>query len=45
MTNLERVLKNRHITLRTKVHIDKAMVFAVVMYDVRVSWTLKKAEH
>ena len=43
MTNLERVLKNRHITLRTKVHIDKAMVFPVVMYGCE-SWAIKKAE-
>ena len=42
MTNLDRVLKN--ITLPTKVHIVKAMVFPVVMYGYQ-SWTIKKAEH
>ena len=42
MTNLDRVLKN--ITLPTKVHIVKAMVFPVVMYGCQ-SWTIKKAEH
>ena len=36
MTNLDRVLKSKDITLLTKVHIVKAMVFPVVMYDVRV---------
>ena len=44
MTNLDRVLKNRDITLPTKVHIVKAMVFPVVMYGC-VSWTIKKADH
>ena len=51
MTNLDSVLKSRHITLLTKVSMVKAMVFPVVMY-VRVmyvrgceSWTIKKAEH
>ena len=43
MTNLERVLKSRDITLPTKVHIVKVMVFPVVMY-VCESWTIKKAE-
>ena len=43
MTNLDRVLKSRDITLPTKVHIVKAMVFPVVMYEC-VSWTRKKAE-
>ena len=43
MTNLDRVLKNRDITLPTKVHIVKAMVFPVVMYGC-VSWTIKSAE-
>ena len=43
MTNLDRVLKSRDITLPTKVHIVKAMVFAVVMYSCE-SWTIKKAE-
>ena len=44
MTNLDSVLKSRDITLPTKVHIVKAMVFPVVMYDCE-SWTIKKAEH
>ena len=43
MTNLDRVLKNRDITLPTKVHLVKAMVFPVVMYGCQ-SWTIKKAE-
>ena len=43
MTNLERVLKSRDITLPTKVHLVKAMVFPVVMYGCE-SWTIKKAE-
>ena len=43
MSNLDSVLKNRDITLLTKVHIVKAMVFPVVMYK-RKSWTIKKAE-
>ena len=43
MTNLDSVLKNRDITLPTEVHIVKAMVFPVVMYECE-SWTLKKAE-
>ena len=43
MTNLDSVLKNRDITLRTKVHLVKAMVFPVVMYGCE-SWTVKKAE-
>ena len=43
MTNLERVLKSRDITLLTKVHRVKAMVFPVVMYGCE-SWTIKKAE-
>ena len=43
MTNLERVLKSRDITLPTKVHTVKAMVFPVVMYRCE-SWTIKKAE-
>ena len=42
MTNLERVLKSRNITLPTKVYIVKAMVFPVVMYGCE-SWTIKKA--
>ena len=42
MTNLDRILKSRDITLPTKVHL--AMVFPVVMYG-RESWTIKKAEH
>ena len=44
MTNLESILKNRDITLLTKVLIVKAMVFPVVMYGCE-SWTIKKAEH
>ena len=43
MTNPDKVLKSRDITLLTKVHIVKAMVFPVVMYG-RESWTIKKAE-
>ena len=44
MTNLDSILKSRDITLSTKVHIVKAMVFLVVMYGCE-SWTIKKAEH
>ena len=44
MTNLDSVLKSRDITLPTKVHLVKAMVFPVVMYGCE-SWTVKKAEH
>ena len=43
MTNLDSILKSRDITLLTKVHIVKAMVFPVVMYGCE-SWTVKKAE-
>ena len=43
MTNLESILKSRDITLPTKVHLAKAMVFPVVMYGCE-SWTVKKAE-
>ena len=43
MTNLDSILKSRDITLPTKVHIIKAMVFPVVMYECE-SWTIKKAE-
>ena len=43
MTNLDRILKSRQITLPTKVHLIKAMVFPVVMYRCE-SWTVKKAE-
>ena len=43
MTNLDSILKSRHITLPTKVHLVKAMVFPVVMYGSE-SWTVKKAE-
>ena len=43
MTNLDSVLKSRHITLLTKVHIVKAMVFVAVVYGCE-SWTMKKAE-
>ena len=44
MTNLYSILKSRDITLPTKVHLVKAMVFPVVMYGCE-SWTIKKAEH
>ena len=44
MTNLDRILKSRDITLPTKVRLVKAMVFPVVMYGCE-SWTVKKAEH
>ena len=44
MTNLDSVLKSRDITLSTKVHLVKVMVFSVVMYRCE-SWTIKKAEH
>ena len=44
MTNLDRILKSRDITLLTKFHLVKAMVFPVVMYGCE-SWTVKKAEH
>ena len=44
MTNLDSILKSRDITLLTKVHLVKAMVFPVVMYRCE-SWTIKKAEH
>ena len=44
VTDLDSVLKSRDITLPTKVHVVKAMVFPVVMYDCE-SWTVKKAEH
>ena len=44
MTNLDSILKNRNITLSTKVHLVKAMVFPGVMYGCE-SWTIKKAEH
>ena len=43
MTNLDSILKGRDITLSTKVHLVKAMVFPVVMYGFE-SWTIKKAE-
>ena len=43
MTNLDSILKSRYITLLTKIHIVKAMVFPVVMYGCE-SWTIKKAE-
>ena len=43
MTNLDSILKSRDITLPTKVHLAKAMVFPVVMYGCE-SWTIKKAE-
>ena len=44
MANLDSILESRDITLLTKVHLDKAMVFPVVMYGYE-SWTIKKAEH
>ena len=44
MTSLDRVLKSRDVTLPTKVHLVKALVFPVVMYG-RESWTIKKAEY
>ena len=43
MTNLDSILKSRNITLPTKVHLVKTMVFPVVMYG-HESWTIKKAE-
>ena len=43
MTNLDRILKSKDITLPTKVHLVKAVVFLVVMYGCE-SWTVKKAE-
>ena len=43
MTNLDSILKSREITLPTKVHLIKAMVFTIVMYGCE-SWTVKKAE-
>ena len=43
MTNIDRILNNRDITLSAKVHLVKAMVFPVVMYGCE-SWTIKKAE-
>ena len=44
MTNLDNILKSRDNTLLTKVHLVKAMVFPVVMYECN-TWTVKKAEH
>ena len=44
MTNLDSILKSRDITLPTKVHLVKAMVFPGVMYECE-SWTIRKAEH
>ena len=44
MTNLDSILKSKDITLPTKVHLVKAMVFPVVMYGYE-SWTIKQAEH
>ena len=44
MTKLESILKNRNITLLTKVHLVKVMVFPVVMYGCEI-WPIKKAEH
>ena len=44
MTNLDSILKSRNITLPTKVHLVKAMVYPVVMYGCEI-WTVKKAEH
>ena len=44
MTNLDSILKNRDITLPTKVHLVKAIVFLIAMYGCK-SWTIKKVEH
>ena len=44
MTNLDSILKNRDITLPTKVHIVEGMGFPIVMYGCK-SWTIKKGEH
>ena len=44
MTNLDSIFKSRNITLPTKVHLVKAIVFPVVMYECE-SWTIKKTEH
>ena len=44
MTNLDTILKSRHITLTTKIHLVKAMVFPVVIYGCE-NWSIKKAEH
>ena len=44
MTNLDSILKSRNITLSTKVHLVKVMVFPVVMYGCEI-WAIKKAEH
>ena len=44
MTKLDSILRSRDITLPTKVHLVKVMVFPVVMYECE-SWTIKKAEH
>ena len=44
MTNLDSILKSRDMTLSTKVHVVKAMVFPIVMYRCK-SWTIKKGEH
>ena len=44
MTNLDSILESRAITLPTKVHLIRAMVFPVVMYGCEI-WTIKKAEH
>ena len=43
MTNLDSILKSRDITLPTKIHVVKAMIFPVVMYGCEI-WTIKKAE-
>ena len=43
-TNLDTILKSRDVTLPTKVHVVKAMIFLVVIYGCE-SWTIKKAEH
>ena len=45
MTNLDSILKSRDITLPTKIHLVKAMVFPVFMYTCCESWTIKKVEH
>ena len=44
MTNIDNIFKSRDVTLPTKVHLVKAMIFLVVMYRCE-NWTMKKAEH
>ena len=45
MTNLDSILKSRDVTLPTKVHLVKAMVFPIVMYGCNENWSITKAEH